>query len=90
MHRSFAKEITRMKRIEGQARGIARMMEEERYCIDILQQLSALEAAIRATKGKVLEIHASHCIEDAIKGGDADDQRTKFNELIELFGKVGR
>ena len=86
----FSKEISRMKRIEGQARGIARMMEEERYCIDILQQMAAMEAALRAAKSKVLAIHASHCIEDALQGGDAAAQREKFNELIDLFGKVGR
>lgn len=90
MHAKFSKEITRMKRIEGQARGVVRMMEEERYCIDILQQLSAIEAAVRATKSKVLEIHASHCIEDAIKAGDTEDQRQKFRELVDLFEKIGR
>lgn len=90
MHAKFAREITRMKRIEGQARGVVRMMEEERYCIDILQQLSAIEAAVRAAKSKVLEIHAAHCIEDAIKTGDSEDQRQKFRELVDLFAKVGR
>lgn len=90
MHAKFSREITRMKRIEGQARGVVRMMEEERYCIDILQQLSAIEAAVRAAKSKVLEIHAAHCIEDAIKAGDIDDQRQKFRELVDLFEKVGR
>ena len=86
----FSKEISRMKRIEGQARGIARMMEKERYCIDILQQMAAMEAALRAAKSKVLAIHASHCIEDAVQGGDPAVQREKFTELIDLFGKVGR
>ncbi len=86
----FSKEISRMKRIEGQARGIARMMEEERYCIDILQQMAAMEAALRAAKAKVLAIHASHCIEDAVQGGDPAVQREKFTERIGLFGKVGR
>ena len=90
MHQKFAKEIARMKRIEGQARGIARMMEEERYCIDVLQQMSAMEAALHAAKSKVLAIHASHCIEDAVRGGDPDAQREKFTDLIALFGKVGR
>ena len=90
MHRKFDKEISRMKRIEGQARGIVRMMEEERYCIDILQQMAAIEAALRAAKSKVLAIHASHCIEDALQGGDPAVQREKFTELVDLFGKVGR
>lgn len=90
MHAKFSREITRMKRIEGQTRGVVRMMEEERYCIDILQQLSAIEAAVRAAKSKVLEIHAAHCIEDAIKTGDSEGQRQKFRELVDLFEKVGR
>lgn len=86
----FDKEIARMKRIEGQARGIAKMMQDERYCIDILQQMSAMEAAIRAAKSKVLNIHAGHCVEEALQGGDIADQREKFSELVDLFGKVGR
>jgi DNA-binding FrmR family transcriptional regulator len=86
----FKTEIARMKRIEGQARGVTRMMEEERYCIDILQQMTALEAAIRAAKSKVLAIHASHCIEDAVLSGDPEAQRQKFAELVDLFSKVGR
>ncbi len=79
-----------MRRVEGQARGIARMMEDERYCIDILNQMTAMEAALRAAKAKVLAIHAGHCIEDALQGGDIAAQREKFTELVALFGKVGR
>ena len=59
----FRDVLTRMRKIEGQARGISRMMEEERYCVDILQQILALEAAARAAKTKVLDIHTKHCIE---------------------------
>lgn len=90
MTNKFDKEIARMKRIEGQARGIAKMMEEDRYCIDILQQLTAMEGALRSARAKVLGIHANHCIEDAVQSGDVAQQREKFGELIELFGKVGR
>lgn len=86
----FDKEIARMKRIEGQARGIARMMEDDRYCIDILQQMSAMEAAIRAAKTKVLNIHAGHCVEDALQAGNLSEQREKFSELVDLFEKVNR
>jgi len=86
----FEKEIARMKRIEGQARGIRKMMEEERYCIDILQQMSAIEAAIRAAKSKVLSIHAERCVEDALQSGNMAEQRQKFGELVELFGKLNR
>ena len=90
MSNKFSKEISRMRRIEGQARGIARMMEDERYCIDILNQFAAVEAALRAAKLKVLEIHADSCIEDALAGGDSKNQREKFAELIALFDKANR
>ncbi|GMN01767.1 metal-sensitive transcriptional regulator [Erythrobacter sp. MTPC3] len=90
MSDKFQKEIARLKRIEGQARGIAKMMEEDRYCIDILQQMQAMEAALKATKQKVLSIHAGCCVQDAIESGDTEAQREKFTDLVELFGKVNR
>ncbi|MGP1283293.1 MAG: metal-sensitive transcriptional regulator [Parasphingopyxis sp.] len=89
-HCKFDKEIARMKRIEGQARGIATMMEDDRYCIDILQQMTAMEGALRAAKAKVLAIHSNHCIEEAVQSGDAAAQREKFGELVDLFGKMTR
>ena len=90
MKNRFDKEIARMRRIEGQARGITKMMEENRYCIDILQQFSAIEAALRSTRAEVLKIHAAHCVEEAIASGDKHDQKQKFAELVSLFEKQGR
>jgi CsoR family transcriptional regulator, copper-sensing transcriptional repressor len=90
MSDKFQKEIARMKRIEGQARGIAKMMDDERYCIDILQQMQAMEAALKSAKQKVLSIHAGCCVNEAIDSGDREAQREKFTELVELFGKMGR
>lgn len=90
MHNKFEKPIARLRRIEGQARGIARMMEEDRYCIDILQQFAAIEAALRSARSEVLKIHSAHCIEDAIASGNRDDQKAKFAELVALFEKQGR
>ncbi len=90
MHNKFDKQIARMRRIEGQARGIAKMMEEDRYCIDILQQFSAVEAALRSARSEVLKIHAAHCVEDAIASGDKEEQKQKFDELVSLFEKQGR
>ena len=90
MSNKFEKPIARMRRIEGQARGIARMMEEDRYCIDILQQFAAVEAALRAARTEVLKTHAAHCVEEAIASGDGKDQKQKFAELISLFEKQGR
>ena len=90
MENKFEKEIARMRRIEGQARGIAKMMEEDRYCIDILQQFASVEAALRATRMQVLKIHASHCLDEAINSGSKDDQREKISELIALLEKQAR
>ena len=90
MSEKFQKEIARMKRIEGQARGISKMMEEGRYCIDIPQQMQAMEAALKSTRQKVLSIHAGCCVNEAIESGDREAQREKFTELVELFGKMGR
>ena len=86
----FTKEIVRMRKIEGQARGIAKMMEDDRYCIDILQQFSAMEAALRSTKMKILEIHTNHCVEEASTSGSKADQKEKVAELVNLFGKMGK
>lgn len=86
----FTKEIVRMRKIEGQARGIAKMMGDDRYCIDILQQFSAMEAALRSTKMKILEIHTNHCVEEALTSGSKADQKEKIAELVNLFGKMGK
>ncbi len=68
-------------------RGVSKMIEEERYCIDILTQLRAIRAALGKVETEVLKDHADHCIADAINSGSEDDQREKFSELIELFGR---
>lgn len=82
--------ISRLKRIEGQVRGVARMIEEERYCIDILHQVQAVKAALLKVEDAILADHASHCVEEAIATGSAAEQREKFRELVDLFGKVKR
>lgn len=80
--------LKRLSRLEGQVRGVARMVEEERYCVDILTQTAAIRAALKGVERLVLENHAHHCVEDAIAAGDPDDQRAKFNELIALLQKA--
>ena len=79
--------VPRLKRIEGQVRGITRMIEDERYCMDILIQLQAVKAALRRVEDQVLKEHAAHCVEDALESGDPADQREKFSELVDLFGR---
>jgi len=87
MTRDTASKLKRLRRIEGQVRGIARMLEEERYCIDVLTQIQAIKAALNKVEEQVLKDHAATCIEEAIESGNIEDQREKFSELVELFGK---
>lgn len=82
--------LNRLKRIEGQVRGIARMIEEDRYCIDILHQMQAVKSAIARVESEILKDHAAHCVEGAIVSGDAEDQREKISELVDLFDKLKR
>ncbi len=80
--------VRRLKRIEGQVRGLARMIEEDRYCIDVLQQVNAVKAALLKVESEVLKAHAASCVEEAIESGDPEQQRRKFNELVLLFEGV--
>jgi len=80
--------LKRLSRVEGQVRGVARMVEEERYCVDILIQTAAIRAAVKGIERLLLESHAHHCVADAIASGDPEDQRAKFNELIALLQKA--
>ena len=80
----------RLHRIEGQVRGVTRMIEEERYCMDVLHQIQAVKAAIAKVEDAVLKDHASTCVESAIASGNAADQRQKFGELVDLVSRVKR
>jgi DNA-binding FrmR family transcriptional regulator len=77
--------IGRLNRIEGQVRGISKMVADGRYCIDILTQLQAVRAALAKVESAILQEHFGKCIEGAITSGDATDQRAKVNELIQLL-----
>jgi len=85
-----AKLVNRLSRIEGQVRGVARMVEEDRYCIDVLTQLQAVRAALSRVETEMLKDHLGHCIEAAITGGDAAEQRLKAGELIQLLERSAR
>ncbi len=80
----------RLKRIEGQVRGIARMIEEDRYCIDVLTQIRAVRAALRGVVDVVLKDHVEHCVEGAIASGDGADQRRKVQELLTVLTQRDR
>jgi DNA-binding FrmR family transcriptional regulator len=82
--------LNRLNRIEGQVRGVARMVEEGRYCIDILTQLQAARAALAKVETELLKDHLGHCVEGAIVSGDKAEQRRKASELIELLERAAR
>jgi DNA-binding FrmR family transcriptional regulator len=80
----------RLKRIEGQVRGLARMLNEDRYCIDIVTQIAAARAALRRLEEEILRDHVAHCVQDAIKSGDKADQRKKIAELMAVVSRADR
>jgi DNA-binding FrmR family transcriptional regulator len=85
-----SKLLHRLARIQGQVGGIARMIEDDRYCIDILTQLQAIKSALKKVEDELLKSHSDHCVAQAIKSGDMKDARKKFTELVDLFSKTAR
>jgi CsoR family transcriptional regulator, copper-sensing transcriptional repressor len=90
--RTEAKKVCgdRLRRVEGQVRGIARMIEEDRYCIDVLTQIRAVRAALRGVEDAVLKDHVEHCVEGAIASGDGAEQRLKVQELLTVLTQRDR
>ena len=82
--------MKRLERIEGQVRGLARMVEDDRYCIDIVTQISAVRAALRKVEEEILRDHVAHCVEGAIASGNKRDQRRKIAELMDVLGRAER
>jgi DNA-binding FrmR family transcriptional regulator len=82
--------LKRLQRIEGQVRGLARMVEDDRYCIDIVTQIAAVRAALRRAEEEILRDHVAHCVEGAIAAGDKADQRRKIAELMDVVGRAER
>ncbi len=82
--------LKRLNRIEGQVRGLAGMVENERYCIDVVTQISAARAALRRVEEEILRDHVAHCVEHAISSGDKADQRRKIAELMDVVSRAER
>jgi CsoR family transcriptional regulator, copper-sensing transcriptional repressor len=80
----------RLSRIEGQIRGLCRMVQEDRYCIDIVTQIGAVRAALRRVEEEILRDHVAHCVEHAISSGNKADQRRKIEELMNVVGRADR
>jgi DNA-binding FrmR family transcriptional regulator len=82
--------MKRLSRIEGQVRGLARMVEDDRYCIDIITQMAAVRAALDRVEEEILKDHVAHCVEHAISSGDKKDQRKKVAELMDVLSRAKR
>jgi DNA-binding FrmR family transcriptional regulator len=82
--------LKRLNRIEGQVRGLARMVEDDRYCIDVVTQIAAVRAALRRAEEEILRDHVAHCVEHAIASGNKADQRRKIAELMDAVGRADR
>ena len=80
----------RLERIEGQVRGLIRMVEEDRYCIDVVTQISAVRAALRCAEEEILRDHVAHCVEHAIVSGNRAEQRRKVAELMDVVSRANR
>lgn len=86
-HPSHSKELPRLKKISGQIGGIQKMIEDERYCVDIMQQLSAVKSAINSLQANLLETHLSNCVKETFKLKKEEDIAEKITELKDIFKK---
>lgn len=82
--------VKRLHRIEGQVRGIERMVEEDRYCVDILTQIGAVTTALESLAFRILDNHVTHCVSDALASGDAGAAAEKSRELLEAVHRFSR
>lgn len=84
-HPSHKSQLDRLRRIGGQVAGLQKMVEEERYCADILTQLRAVQAALRRVEQQVLQGHIEHCVADAVESGNHRERTAKLGELFEIL-----
>lgn len=82
--------IKRLNRIEGQVRGLAGMVEQDRYCIDIVTQIAAVRAALRRVEEEILRDHVGHCVQHAIDSGSGAEQKKKIAELVDVLSRTSR
>jgi DNA-binding FrmR family transcriptional regulator len=80
--------LSRLSRIEGQVRGLAKMVDDDRYCIDVVNQVQAVIAALKKVEGEILKDHIALCVEHAIRSGDKRAQREKVAELVSTLART--
>ena len=89
-HADHHDQLKRLARVRGQIDGIGRMIEEDRYCVDILVQLRAVHAALRKVEERVLRGHVEHCVAGALKAPDPAEGQAKLDELFAVLGRYGQ
>ena len=82
--------LKRLKRIEGQVRGVSKMVEEDRYCMDVLMQIAAIQQALRGVSRELMHQHLEHCVHDAVAKGDQGRERELYKEMLDLIYKYAR
>ena len=80
-------QVNRLRKIEGQVRGLQKMIEERRYCMDIVSQLRAVQGALKKVELGILETHLQHCVQDALNSMSSEDAEAKIQEIIQLLQK---
>ncbi|MDH4224327.1 MAG: metal-sensitive transcriptional regulator [Deltaproteobacteria bacterium] len=81
-------QLTRLGKIEGQLKGVRKMIEERRYCIEIISQIKAVQGALKQVEMGVLENHIHHCVKEAVRGKDQDTLEKKLEEVVKAFEKM--
>ena len=82
--------LKRLSRIEGQVRGLSGMVENDRYCVDVVTQIAAVRAALHKAEEEILRDHVAHCVAGAFASGDTREQRKKIDELVDTIGRISR
>jgi DNA-binding FrmR family transcriptional regulator len=88
MHKQAA--LKRLKRIEGQVRGLSKMVEEDRYCMDVLMQVAAVQQALRGVSRELMHKHLEHCVHNAVAKGDKNRETELYKEMLDLIYKYSR
>lgn len=86
-HASHSEQLPRLRRIEGQVGGVIRMVEEQRYCVDLLTQLRAVRAAVRRVEESILREHVEQCVVDAARRGRRAEQQARIDELLDVIAR---
>lgn len=86
---SHKNQLDRVRRIEGQVRGVAKMIEEQRYCVDIVTQVKAISSALKSLEGQIIDQHMRHCVHQAVSSDDPQKREESYHEILRLFKSSG-